>query len=124
MILVDSSGWLEFLTGGPLAGSCAPALKDLRDVITPTIVLYEVYKFIKRERGEEEALVAVGQMGKTRVVPLTDPVALTAADLSLKHKLAMADAIVYATAVLEGSKVLTCDADLADLPGVTFLKKS
>lgn len=124
MILVDSSGWLEFLTGGPLAGSCAPALKDLRDVITPTVVLYEVYKFIKRERGEEEALVAAAQMGKTRLVPLTDPVALTAADLSLKHKLAMADAIVYATAVLEGAKVLTCDADLADLPGVTFLKKS
>ena len=44
--------------------------------------------------------------------------------LSLKHKLAMADAIVYATAVSEGAKVLTCDADLADLPGVTYFKKS
>lgn len=123
MILVDSSGWLEFLTGGPLAASCAPALKDLQEVVTPTIVLYEVYKFIKRERGEEEALVAVAQMGKTRVVPLTDPIALTAADLSLKHKLAMADAIVYATAFSEGAKVLTCDADLAHLPGVTYFKK-
>ena len=124
MILVDSSAWLEFLTGGPLAASCAPALKNLQEVATPTIVLYEVYKVIKRERGEDEALIAAAQMGKSRVIPLTDPIALTAADLSLKHKLAMADAIVYATAVSEGAKVLTCDADLADLPGVTYFKKS
>ena len=122
-MLVDSSGWLEFFTDGPLAGAYASYLKQLPGIVTPTVVLYEVYKIIKRQRSEEDALAAVAQMGKTRVVPLTDMIALTAADLSLAHRLGMADAIVYATALVEGVKVLTSDADLAPLPGVTYLKK-
>ncbi|MBI4437068.1 MAG: type II toxin-antitoxin system VapC family toxin [Candidatus Omnitrophica bacterium] len=124
MILVDSSGWLEFFTGGPLSSAYAHHLKDLRGIVTPTIVLYEVYKVIKRERSEEEALAAVAQIGKTHLIPLTDTIALTAADVSLTYQLAMADAIVYATALTEQAKLLTSDADLAPLSGVTYLKKS
>ena len=123
MILVDSSGWLEFLADGPLAGQYAAHLKDLELVVTPTIVVYEVYKTMKRLRNEEDALLAAAQIGKTRIVPLTDTVALTAADVSLAHRLAMADAIVYATALIEGVKMVTSDADFAGLPGVTYLKK-
>ena len=63
-------------------------------MLTPTVALYEVYKWIKRERTEEEALAAVATMQKTRIVPLTDEVALAAADLSLANRLAMADAIM------------------------------
>ena len=124
MILVDSSGWLEFFTDGPLAGAYAQHLKRLADVITPTIVLYEVYKVIKRQRTEEEALTAAAQMGKSRVVPLTDTIALTAADASLTYHLGMADAIVYATALTQGAKLVTSDADLGPLPGVLYLRKS
>lgn len=123
MTLVDSSGWLEFFTDGPLARAYAHHLSDLRELITPTIVLYEVYKVIKRQRSEEEALAAVAQMGKTRLIPLTDTIALTAADLSLSYRLAMADAMVYATALTERAKLITSDADLAPLPDVTYLKK-
>ena len=124
MILVDSSGWLEFFTGGPLAAIYASHLKNLRDIVTPTIILYEVYKVIKRQRSEEEALAAAAQIGKTRLVPLTDTIALTAADVSLTYQIAMADAIVYATSLTEGAKLVTSDADLAPLPGVLYLKKS
>ena len=35
----------------------------------------------------------------------------------------MADAIIYATARAHGAELVTTDADLADLPGVTFLDK-
>jgi predicted nucleic acid-binding protein len=124
VILVDSSGWLEFLTEGPLAGSYAQHLRHLGDVVTPTVVLYEVYKVIKRQRGEEEAVAVAAQMGKTRLVPLTDSIALTAADVSLTYHLAMADAIVYATALTEEAKLITSDADLGSLPNVLYLKKS
>ena len=123
MILVDSSGWLEFLTDGPLASAYAQHLRRLDDVVTPAIVLYEVYKVIKRQRGEEAALAVAAQMGKTRLAPVTDVIALTAADASLAYRLAMADAIVYATALTEGAKLITSDADLAPLPGVRYLKK-
>jgi predicted nucleic acid-binding protein len=62
-------------------------------------------------------------MGKTRLVPLSDTIALTAADISLSYQVAMADAVVYATALTERAKLVTSDADLAALPGVTYLKK-
>ena len=123
MTLVDSSGWLEYFTNGPLADAYAQHLKTLERVITPTVVVYEVYKLIKRDRNEEEALAATAQLGKTRVVPLTETIALTAADVSLTYRLAMADAIVYATALTEGAKLVTSDTDLAALPSVVYLKK-
>ena len=123
MIVVDSSGWIEYFTDGPLAGRYARYLHDLAEVVTPVLVLYEVYKKIKRERTEEEALIAAAQIEKTHLVPLTDTLALTAADLSLEHRLAMADACVYATAVLHGAELVTSDSDLGELPGVTYLQK-
>lgn len=123
MKLVDSSGWLEFFTDGPLADAYSRHLNRPADVVTPTLVLYEVYKVIKRQRGEETALTAVGHMGKTGLVPLSDSIALTAADVSLEHHLAMADAVVYATALSERATLITSDADLGKLPGVIYLPK-
>jgi len=91
--------------------------------VTPTIAVYEVYKVLKRDVSEEDALQAVAQMLRTNVVPLGPTLALEAADTSLEHSLAMADAIIYATARAHAAELVTTDADLADLPGVTFLDK-
>lgn len=121
-VLLDSSGWIEFFTGGPLAERYVPYLTSRHQLITPTIVLYEVYKKIKRERGEETALLFSGRLSATRVVQLTESIALLAADVSLRHGLAMADAIVYATAKDQEAEVVTGDADLKDLPGVVYVK--
>ena len=123
MTLVDSVGWIEFFTDGPLAGEYAKYLQKPSEVIVPTIILYEVYKKIKNERSEEAALIAVATMQNARIVPLTEELSLSAADASLNHKLAMADAIVYASAIQEGAKVVTSDNDLKDLPQVTYFPK-
>lgn len=120
--VVDSSGWIEFFAGGPLADRYAAYFKDPSQVVTPTVVVYEVYKKIKRERGEAAAMVAASQLNATQVIPLTEPVARLAADLSLRHGLAMADAMVYASSRDQDAQLITSDADLKDLPGVTFLK--
>lgn len=115
MFLVDSSGWIEFFTDGPLAKEYAKYLKDLTKIVTPTIVLYEVYKKIKRERTEEDALSAVSLINKTSLIPLSESIALLAADLSLKYSLPMADAIVYATAMEDSCKLITSDAHFKGL---------
>ena len=121
-VVLDSSGWIEFFTGGPLAERYAAYLTPRYQIITPTVVLYEVYKKIKRERGEETALLFAGRLNSTHVVHLTESIALLAADVSLRHSLAMADAIVYATAKDQEAEVVTGDADLRDLPGVVYIK--
>ncbi|MBX3334881.1 MAG: type II toxin-antitoxin system VapC family toxin [Nitrospira sp.] len=120
-VVLDSSGWIEFFTDGPLADRYAVYLTHPYQLITPTIVLYEVYKKIKRERGEETALLTAGRLNATQVVHLTESIAFLAADVSLQHGLAMADAIVYATAQDQEAEVVTGDADLKDLPRVVYV---
>jgi len=121
VIVVDSSGWLEFLTDGPLADEYEKYLRRPESVVTPTIVIYKVYKRAKRVRGEEEAVDAVAAMQKTRVVSLTDELALIAADLSLLYKLPMADAIVLATAQANDADVITSDSDFRNIPRVVYI---
>lgn len=123
MIVVDSSGWLEFLTDGPLADEYAVHLRQPKSVITPTIVVYEVYKHAKRLLSEEHALDAVAAMRKTEVVPLSDELALVAADLSMEYKLPMADAIVLATAQAHNAEVVTSDADFVSAPDVIYIAR-
>ena len=121
MFLVDSSGWIEFFTDGPLAKEYARHLKYPTRIVTPTIVLYEVYKKIKRERTEEEALTAVSLVNRTSVVDLTESIALFAADLSIKHSLPMADAIVYATALEHNCRLVTSNTHFKKLDKVVFI---
>ncbi len=124
MRVIDSSGWLEWFTDGPLAGQYQRFLEKPREILLPAIVVYEVYKILKRERGEEMALLALGQMQQSEVVVLDATMALHAADLSLRHGLAMADAIVYTTARMRDCELVTSDADLKGLDSVIFLPKS
>jgi len=121
-LLVDSSGWIEYFASGPLAGRYVPYLVRPAELITPTIVVYEVYKKLKRERGEELALRVAARLAATEVIPLTESIALLAADISLQHGLGMAEGIVYATAKDQEARVVTSDADLKDLPGVVYLR--
>jgi len=124
MIIVDSCGWLEWFTDGKLADRYQEYLADRNNMIVPAIVLYEVYKILKREVGEEKALLAAGYMKSAPVIPMDEPLALAAADIALQEKLAMADAIVVATARLKNCKVITSDADLKNLSDVLYLPKN
>ena len=121
MIVVDSSGWIEFFTDGRLANEYALRLRHLPSVITPVIVLYEVYKRLKRDLSEDDALVAVSAMQRSHVVVVTQDLALSAADLSLEHGLAMADAIVLATARQFRAELVTSDRDFEGIDGVIYL---
>jgi len=125
LIVIDSSGWIEFFADGPNAGEFAKRLQRVENVITPTVAIYEVYKWIKRERSEDNALDAVATMKKTIVADLTEEVALTAADLSLAHGLAMADAMMLAFARENRADFVTTDSGFEGLAGVTvFTKKT
>ena len=123
MIVLDSSGWIEFFADGPHAEEFASRLRQPANVITLTVAMYEVYKWIKRERSEEEAFEAVATMKKTHVVDLTEELALTAADLSLVHRLAMADSMMLAAARTYKAELVTTDAGFNGVPGVTIFSK-
>jgi toxin FitB len=49
LIVLDSSGWIEFFADGPHAQEFATRLRQPSNVLTPTVAIYEVDKRIKRE---------------------------------------------------------------------------
>lgn len=123
MNVVDSSGWLEFFADGPNAEFFAPAIKNIGELLVPTISIYEVFKRVLQQVDEEHALEAVALMMAGRQVPLDVTVALAAAKLSDELKLPMADSILLATAQLNAAILWTQDADFAAIDGVMYTPK-
>jgi len=123
MNVVDSSGWLEYFTDGPSAKSFSAPLKDTASLLVPVVTIYEVFKVILRERGENEALQAVAAMQKGIACDLTVNTALMASKLSLEHRLPMADSTILATAQLHDATIWTQDSDFKSLPGVKYFPK-
>lgn len=122
--VVDTSAWIEWLTASTLGQKLGKQFPDKAQCIVPTIVQLELSKWLVREAGEEAADQVIAFTQKCVVVPLDTPIALLAADLHRQHKLATADAIVYATAQQMGADLLTCDAHFQRLPDVTLFPKA
>lgn len=123
MRTVDSSAWIERLSGGPLASEIGRRLPSTESWIVPTLVLFELSKWAARERGEDAVAPIVAFCQKCLIVPLDARLAVEAARLARLHKLATADAIIYATARAMNADLLTCDAHFDGLDGVDYLPK-
>lgn len=117
--VVDSSGWLEYFANTKRASLFAPAVEDIANLIVPTISIYEVFKKVFRERGENLALQAASMMQIARVVDLDISLAMEAGHFSLP----MADSIIYATAMHHGAILWTQDEDFKNLAAVRFFPR-
>ena len=122
--VVDTSAWIEWLEGSALGKRLGKELPDKSRCIVPTIVQLELSKWLMRELGEERADQVIAYTQKCVVVPLDTTIALLAADLHREHKLATADAIVYATARQQKAELLTCDAHFEGMPEVALFAKA
>jgi predicted nucleic acid-binding protein len=123
LISIDSSGWIERFTKGPKASQYKQVIEATKpkEIITSVVVLYEVYKKIKKLKSEEEALLAVAALSQTTIVPIDQTISLEAADYSLEYNLHFSDALVYATARHFKAKLYTSNADLRPLKTVCFI---
>ncbi len=122
-LLIDTSAWIEFLIGSEIGVALGKRFPDGDDIIIPTIVQLELAKWLNREQGEDVANRMIAFSTTCQVVPLTTALALSAAALHQAHKLATADAIIYATAMASGAHLLTCDAHFEGLAGVEVMRK-
>jgi toxin FitB len=120
LYLVDSSGWLEYITEDSKAAAFGHYLENETSVVVPSIVVMEVYKHLARHRGKTLADRFLAQALQCRVVPLDEMIALAAANASLDHRLGMADAIVYATARSCQAQLVTSNTRFRGLPGVVI----
>lgn len=117
--VVDSSGWLEYFADSDRADFFAPAIEDTEHLLVPMISIYEVFKKVLRERGENDALQVASLMQAGRVIDLDGELALEAA----RHALPLADSLIYATSLRHGATLWTQDEHFKDLPQVRYYPK-
>jgi predicted nucleic acid-binding protein len=123
MNLVDSSGWLEFLTKGKNGPQFLALIRDTQNLLVPTIVLYEVVKRVALLMGEETIMEIAGLMLSGQEVVLDRSIAIEAARISLEVKLPMADSIILATARAYEATLWTQDAHFKEIEGVRYIEK-
>ncbi len=120
MNVVDSSGWIEYLSGGENAAFFRNPIESEEPLLVPSLSLFEVYRHMLRHIGREEALNVVAAMRSGVLVELDDHLALEAAELSIETKLALADSIILATAHAHDAELWTQDSDFKGLEGVRY----
>lgn len=123
MNVVDSSGWIEYFVNGKNANFFNSPIRDTDNLLVPTICLYEVFKRILLELGEDEALQVTGIMSLGTVIELNRDIAIHAANISLELKLAMADSIILATARANNAILWTQDEHFKDLDELKYIEK-
>ena len=121
--LLDSSAWIECLDDGPNTPHFAPILRRLPDLIVPTIAILEVRRVVLRQRSIPEADSVTRGMETGEVIDLDVILAIEAADLASRHKLPLADSIIYATALRHKATLWTQDENFKDLPNVRYFPK-
>ena len=123
MNVVDSSGWVEYFVKGTNARFFIPSVQDFENLLVPSICIYEVFKRLTLDLGEENALQAAGIMSYGRIIELNRKIAIDAAQISLELKLAMADSIILATAHEYDAILWTQDAHFKGMEGVKYIAK-
>lgn len=123
MNIVDSSAWLEYFTDTKNAKNFARVIEESESILIPSIILYEVFKKVLSERGEDMALRIIAHMKLGKIVDLNLEIALWAARLAKEHKLPMADSIILATAQKYNATIWTQDSDFKNFKGVKFFVK-
>jgi predicted nucleic acid-binding protein len=123
MNVVDSSGWIEYFTEGGNVDFFSKPIRDVDNLIVPTICIYEVFKRLLAERDEDSALLSVGLMLHGREAAPDRNIAIEAAQISRELKLAMADSLILATARVHNATLWTQDAHFKGLEGVQYVEK-
>ena len=123
MNVVDSSGWIEFFRAGANGPLFKPVIEDRAGLLVPTIALFEVSKVLSRKLPAEVVEQCLDVMRMGRVLDLTDKRAIAASQVAAEHKLAMADAVMYAIAQEFDATFWTQDVDYEGLDGVCYCAK-
>lgn len=121
MILMDSSGWVEIVGDGPRKAAFLEAVAKADQVLVPTIVVREVYRAVDRQAGLTRAQQVLRYLSSLEIVPLDLELAVRAAEAAREFRLALADSVVYATAIAAGARLVTGDGDFAALPDVEYI---
>ena len=122
MNILDSSAWLEVLVDGLHAATFLPIIESGK-VVVPAVTIFEVTKRARIMGNEADAQRIESHMRRFTVLDLTAERASAASLLSHKHKLPMADSMIYAATLEVNATLWTLDEDFEGLPQVKYFSK-
>jgi toxin FitB len=122
-VVLDSSGWIEWLSGGSGASNFAPAVMMAEKLVVPSVTMFEVVRWSLMKGGDVQAQTVAELMRRGTLVDLDAKLSIDAAVLARVHKLPTADSIVFATAKRFGAELWTQDPDFAAIAGVRYFPK-
>ena len=122
--IVDTCGWLEYIADTKNCKNFEQAILDTKNLIVPSIIIYEVFKKICLDYCEDIALEVIAELKQGKVIEINETISIYAAKLSLEKKLPMADALIYATGLLYKATIYTQDNHFENLFGVKYFRKS
>ncbi len=121
---LDSSAWIEIAHNGANAAAFLESLANPSAVVVSTISLFEVWKY-SALHGDETRAQQIAEFMQQGIVVAPDPdIAIQAARLGIRYKIAMADSLIYATALAHKAILWTQDDDFKDLPMVRYYPKN
>jgi len=115
-------GLARILEGGPKTKETAKYIEGRDDAITSATNLAEIYQWILLHYDEKTAERKRETVeSRCFIIPLDGRLAVEAAKIKMKEKLALADATVIATAKAHNAQVVSGDPDMRGLEGVEFV---
>jgi predicted nucleic acid-binding protein len=121
--ILDSSAWLECLDAGPNTRHFEAIIQKHPDILVPAVIITEIRKVVLRERGEAQAETVTRSLLAAKVIAIDEHIAVSAADLAMKHKLPLADSLIYAITLAHKATLWTQDEDFKGLPHVKYFPK-
>ena len=117
---VDSSAWLEYFAGSKHAANFAEVSEATEALVVPVICICEVFEVVRREFDDHRALIAISVMRKGKVIDIDLDLVVHAA----RHGLALAESLIYETALRHDATLLTQDRHFEGLPKVRYFSNT
>ncbi len=121
-VLIDSFAWFEYFFGTARGKKVREILQSDERIIISSINLFEVYsRYLGFAEGEADEKKNFMLARSAEVVDASKDIAVAASKLKKAHGLAMADALILATAFAKNAKLLTGDKHFARFDNVILI---
>jgi predicted nucleic acid-binding protein len=120
MKLLDSFAWVEYFKGSERGSTVKAFVDGSEPLYTPSICLTEVKtRYLRDQKDPTRPVNFITE--RSFILPLTQEIALRAADAKQSYGLRTIDAVVYATGSQRNMNVVTGDQHFRNLPNVEMI---
>ena len=122
-VLIDSWAWIEYFRGSEKGKKIIPYLESDTEIVVSALNIAEVYHTTLKKKGKQTAKSQKDAIQKRcRIVDVDADIAVRGAEIKLKKKWGLADAIILATAEIEKARLVTGDPHFKGMENVEFMR--